>query len=196
MEKESAEKQDVIVAKAQKEVVLVVKAFCGDISFYSDCIERIETPSKMINDNGVDYGLSRIYSSLPADIQKKIHIFSVLFFEKLTEVSPGYMTYKVTETYDEVRRWTKKVDIMSKEYIIVPWYRNDHFSLAIIVRPGLVQPSDMKAIKTEDSADMPVFLHMDPLSGYHNSDEIATVLREYLKYVYYMLLLICYFPDT
>ena len=41
--------------------------------------------------------------------------------------------------YDNVRTWTKGVDLFSQDYIIVPINLNGHWSLIVIIRPGLVK---------------------------------------------------------
>jgi sentrin-specific protease 7 len=132
----------------------------------------------MFNDNGIDYGLARVFRALPAESQERIHVFGVHFFTKLTEVPPKCETYDVEKNFAGVRRWTKHVDLFAKDFVVVPRYLDGHFSLAVIVRPGLVQPLGKMPVKIEKEANAPVLLHMEPLCDYHNSSEIATALYQ------------------
>ena len=40
--------------------------------------------------------------------------------------------------YDRVRRWTKKVNIFEKDFVIVPINEHSHWFVAVICYPGLV----------------------------------------------------------
>jgi Ulp1 family protease len=43
---------------------------------------------------------------------------------------------KVRENYVNVRRWTKRIDIFEKDYIVVPINAFKHWYCLIIVHPG------------------------------------------------------------
>ena len=47
--------------------------------------------------------------------------------------------YTVSHGYKSVKRWTKKADLFAKEYILVPICQDQHWTLAIICRPYLVE---------------------------------------------------------
>jgi Ulp1 family protease len=61
-----------------------------------------------------------------------IYAFSSMFYQKLTE-------RKKSESYELVKKWTKNVDLFSKEFIFIPINMGSHWSLLCIVRPGLIR---------------------------------------------------------
>jgi len=42
-----------------------------------------------------------------------------------------------------VSRWTNKVDLFAKDYVLIPINYSYHWSLAVIVRPGAVMVSSL-----------------------------------------------------
>ena len=127
----------------------------------------------------------------------RLHIFSSLFYSKLTELSEY-------ESYQLVKRWTKNVDIFEKDFLIIPINESNHWSLTIIVRPGLLMKSpavkypqqakyivDLDPISPEntqeeekeevDLTDYPCILFLDSLR-LHNQTKISTRLRSYLTF--------------
>jgi len=153
------------------------------ISFYPECFDMIQNPAMMVNDNAVDFGLLRTFFKLSSEIQAKFHVFSTHFLTKLMEIPSGQDGYDIGTNYSMVKRWTKKVDIFSKEYLVMPRFQARHFSYIMIVRPGLVEPTEGTQVKTEEGADMPCLLHLDPYEGdnkgsYHDGDELAIVIHQ------------------
>lgn len=61
-----------------------------------------------------------------------IYAFSSMFYQKLTE-------RKKSESYELVKKWTKNVDLFSKDFIFIPINMGSHWSLLCIVRPGLIR---------------------------------------------------------
>ena len=59
-----------------------------------------------------------------------VYAFSSMFYSKLTEVADKGQAYSL------VRRWTKNVDIFSKDFLFVPINIGAHWSLTCVVRPG------------------------------------------------------------
>jgi Ulp1 family protease len=43
---------------------------------------------------------------------------------------------KVYEAYSTMKRWTKKIDLFSKEYIVIPINAYKHWNCMIVVSPG------------------------------------------------------------
>jgi Ulp1 family protease len=58
-----------------------------------------------------------------------IYAFSSMFYTKLTEG-------RSADAYELVKKWTKNVDIFSKEFILIPINYASHWSLVCVVRPG------------------------------------------------------------
>jgi len=149
--------------------------------FYQQDIANARNPNNMVNDNIVDFGIGRILRDLSPEIKDKFHIYNVFFLTKLMEIRPESQTFDIVDNYQMVKKWTSSVDIFSKEFLVIPNFESKHFSLLLVIRPGLVEPKEGVKVKTEDGADMPCLLHMDPLVGeykgsYHDGDKLASVL--------------------
>ncbi len=123
----------------------------------------------------------------------KIHVFTCYFYTKLLEGrSPQ-------DQHALVSRWTKNVDLFDMDYIIVPVNLTGHWSLFVIVKPGLVThlPSDINvrtlvnqskknsndSISSQASSDTmsayPYIMFMDSLQ-LHAAATITRNLRNYL----------------
>ncbi|KAI8886654.1 cysteine proteinase, partial [Backusella circina FSU 941] len=66
-----------------------------------------------------------------------IYVFSSFFFTRLTqsdESSPRKQTTAIK--YEKVQRWTDKVNIFEKKYIVIPIEQAYHWFLAIIINPA------------------------------------------------------------
>ena len=156
-------------------------------------VERLK-PGVYLNDNLIDLKIKYLMNELSAtnpDKASKIHIFSSLFYSKLTERTD------FDKCYDLVKRWTKNVDIFEKDFLIIPIQILKHWSLTIIVRPGLLMKSpavkyhhivdlDQISLKNTheekvDETNYPCILFLDSLR-LHNQTTISTRLRSYLTF--------------
>lgn len=48
-------------------------------------------------------------------------------------------SYSVSHGYKSVKRWTRKTDLFTKEYILVPICQDQHWTLAVICKPHLIE---------------------------------------------------------
>ena len=71
-------------------------------------------------------------NQLPPEKQQKIHVFSCLFYTKLSEATGAAQAHAL------VSRWTKNVNLFEKDFVLVPVNERYHWSLTVIVRPGLL----------------------------------------------------------
>ena len=71
---------------------------------------------------------------------ERCHFFNSFFYKRLWQSMGGPKCRRdpleVAKGYENIRRWTKNVDLFSKDYIFVPINEALHWSLAIIYRPG------------------------------------------------------------
>ena len=102
----------------------VVTIHCGDI--------RRLTPGELLNDTLVDFGIRYMLAGIDPLKRAKIHAFTCFFYTKLLE---GKVPQ---EQHLLVSRWTKNVDLFDMDYIIVPVNLTGHWSLFVIVKPGLI----------------------------------------------------------
>ena len=79
-------------------------------------------------------------SGLPIEKQSRIHAFSCLFYAKLTELKDPQAAH------DLVCRWTKNIDLFNLDYILFPINQSHHWSLFVVVNPGLLVSKNLKAL--------------------------------------------------
>merc|ERR1719228_698040 len=106
---------------------------------------------------------------------KKTHIFTSYFYKRLTTkpLTPkGSKQHPIEDNpelsgmqkmYERVRKWTKKVDLFEKDFIVVPINEKAHWYVCIICYPGELEKIDTKndpcteavneQVKKEESSD-------------------------------------------
>ncbi|KAH8654108.1 hypothetical protein BGZ60DRAFT_346927, partial [Tricladium varicosporioides] len=102
-------------------------------------IDRLDE-GEFLNDSIVNFYLRWLEHNLEQtnpDISRRIYFHNSFFYEALTKTPRG----KRGINYESVKRWTSKVDLFEKDYIIVPVCENLHWYLAIICNaPRLLAP--------------------------------------------------------
>lgn len=101
---------------------------------------------EFLNDVILDFYLAWLKDhEVDSVIAKRIHIFSTFFFSKLTQNQPNESfdsTDKSTpisqKFYARAKNWLKKLDIFSKDFLIVPVNRKSHWFLLIVCYPAEV----------------------------------------------------------
>jgi sentrin-specific protease 7 len=69
--------------------------------------------------------------------REEIHTFSSLFFTRLTQSDKGSTDENSRAIYyEQVKKWTKNINLFEKEYIIIPIEQGKHWFLLIITSPG------------------------------------------------------------
>jgi len=129
---------------------------------------------KMLTDDVLGVLIKRCYDQLPEMKKELTHLFNSQFYSKLCE-GGGPFVIDAKEAHQRVAKWTKHIDIFSKDFILVPINLNFHWSLGVIVRPRQL----LIGAAAEDN--LPCILHMDSLGSFHNPFDIAKNLRNYLK---------------
>ncbi|KAG8747595.1 hypothetical protein FRC10_000137 [Ceratobasidium sp. 414] len=92
---------------------------------------RLE-PGEFLNDTLIELGLKLWLNELRADhpgLVDQIHVFNSFFFKKL-DSGRGKRC-----DYNSVKKWTSKIDLFKKKFIIVPINEHLHWYLAIICFP-------------------------------------------------------------
>ena len=86
-------------------------------------------PGEWLNDEVVNYYFKMLLARANDEgdpNRPKCHVTNTQFYPKLAETDKGYC-------YANVRRWTKKVDIFSKDLVIIPIHcHGNHWTLALI----------------------------------------------------------------
>ncbi|KIY71726.1 cysteine proteinase [Cylindrobasidium torrendii FP15055 ss-10] len=180
----NAEKNDieaidaVLPVENPEEIVLVYPwGTPGAVNITKGDVGRLR-PAQFLNDNLIEFGL-KLW--LQGDVLKDVHVFSPFFYGKFNKGPDGYQN---------VRRWTSKVNIFDKKLLIVPINENYHWYLAVIYQPQhtlrLPIESQVTSPKTrsqtsancpaENVADLPdsSVVPPEPIDGYAEDHEMAT----------------------
>ncbi|KAG2112317.1 uncharacterized protein F5147DRAFT_684639 [Suillus discolor] len=103
----------------------------GALNIMGSDLNRLR-PHEFLNDTLIEFGLKLWLADLKEqnpDLAEQIHVFSSFFYKKLNNKK------SLDEGYQSVKKWTSRVNIFSKKYIIVPINENLHWYLAIIYEP-------------------------------------------------------------
>ncbi|CCU82084.1 Ubiquitin-like-specific protease 2/Sentrin-specific protease 7 [Blumeria hordei DH14] len=93
-------------------------------------IERLDE-GEFINDNLMMFYLRWLQHRTEQEhpeIAKRVYFYNTFFYERLTKNSKG----KTGINYDNVERWTSKINLLEYDYIVVPVNENFHWYVAII----------------------------------------------------------------
>jgi Ulp1 family protease len=140
----------------------------------------------MFSNNLIDLWMSWI-SVRESSASTNCFIFTGLFYPEL-----------VKKGANETLNWAEEqnVDVFSVRYILFPIHISNHWSLAIVVNPGILVKEDgidkvllqnmrsainMKSQNADTSKPAMSFIHLDSLPGIHKSKKIATKLQEWLE---------------
>ncbi|XP_031569362.1 sentrin-specific protease 6-like isoform X2 [Actinia tenebrosa] len=113
----------------------------GGITVTSADVECL-AEGEFLNDVIIDFYLKYIYHGILSDGDKnRTHIFSSFFYKRLTQKSNNeFFQSPQDRMHSQVKKWTRNVDIFSKDFIIVPINESSHWFLAIFCFPNLVEP--------------------------------------------------------
>ncbi|KAJ8127811.1 hypothetical protein O1611_g5825 [Lasiodiplodia mahajangana] len=103
-----------------------------------DDIQRLDE-GQFLNDNIIIFYLRYLQKNLEdsnGDVAKRIYFQNTFFYDKLKPTKSGQGI-----NYDSVKSWTSKVDLFSKDYIIVPINEYAHWYVAIICNAPKLLPS-------------------------------------------------------
>ncbi|CAL1289247.1 unnamed protein product [Larinioides sclopetarius] len=135
----------------------------GGIAITSEDLHCLNE-GEFLNDAIIDFYLKYIFNEkLTPSQREKTHIFSSFFYPRLTHKPerprPGEETLKNVQVrrHNQVKTWTRHVDIFSKDFIIIPVNQNVHWFLAIICYPGKVpevpESTSRLEVKSNKSSD-------------------------------------------
>ena len=131
-----------------------------------------------LNDIIIDFCLTYLYEIiLNKEDAPKVHIFSTMFYKRLlTQMSSKSLKpdsfeknpclSSAQKRHMRVRRWTKNVELFSKDMIIIPICEDSHWYLVIVVKPGLIvyaPNSEARRLKGE-----PFFMVLDRFLFIHH----------------------------
>ncbi|BEJ17385.1 hypothetical protein CspHIS471_0607860 [Cutaneotrichosporon sp. HIS471] len=136
-----------------------------------------------LNDTFLEFGLRYVLDQLPPETRDEVHCFNSFFYSKLSEKSsrksaPSDVSWA---GYDAVKRWTRKVDVFSKKFILVPVNESYHWYLAVIYNPRAAldfarasRPSLTDALRD----DLESRSSSTPAGGVASDDNLESVTRD------------------
>ncbi|TPX41989.1 hypothetical protein SeMB42_g05327 [Synchytrium endobioticum] len=112
----------------------------NSVLVHTEDVERLND-GEFLNDVIIDLFIRLMINKVfDTEIVEKVHVYNTFFFETLTKKSQtgkkGPEQQK--EQYDRVKKWTSKVDIFAKDFLIIPINENLHWLLAVIYKPGAI----------------------------------------------------------
>lgn len=155
-----------------------------------DDIQRLDE-GQYLNDNIIIFYLRYLQKSLEErdeKLAKRIYFQNTFFYDKLKPTKTGQGI-----NYDSVKTWTSKVDLFSKDYIIVPINEFNHWYVAIICNaPKLIRSSDSQERPGDNKSDVTATPnHIETtqeipkaseengvLNGHVDSDYMPSIARE------------------
>ncbi|KAJ1031650.1 hypothetical protein NDA13_002041 [Ustilago tritici] len=102
----------------------------GAVTVLVSDLERL-MDGELLNDTVIEFGLKFIHENIQhrdPDLADSIYMFNTFFYKLLSATT-------VENSYRKLRKWTTKVDLFSKKYIVVPINEDYHWYLALIVNP-------------------------------------------------------------
>ncbi|PAA76542.1 hypothetical protein BOX15_Mlig016695g2 [Macrostomum lignano] len=159
-------------------------------------------PCEYLNDVAIDFYLKYMYHEMLTPEQRKsTHIFNCFFFKRLSQKldpPPGKDESAASlaiRRHETVAKWTRKVDLFTKDFILIPINENCHWFLAVICFPWMVGmvnytgsaeaqvnsllPFDVR-MASDGTLRMPCVLMFDSLMGSTRSPNVLAI-REYLQ---------------
>ncbi|KAK7328093.1 hypothetical protein VNO77_22189 [Canavalia gladiata] len=134
-------------------------------------------PETFINDTIIDFYIKYLKNKLQTDEQDRFHFFNSFFFRKLADLDKDPSSAcDGRAAFQRVRKWTRKVNLFEKDYLLIPINYSLHWSLIVICHPGEV--TCFKDEEIQESSKVPCILHMDSLKGSHKG--LKNVFQSYL----------------
>lgn len=91
-----------------------------------------------MNDTLIDFGLRYLMEDIAKrdpTLRDEIYVFSSFFYKRFTEKKRDRK-----QSYEFVKKWTTRVDIFSKRFLVVPINESLHWYLAVVTNPFLAIP--------------------------------------------------------
>ncbi|XP_027355302.1 probable ubiquitin-like-specific protease 2A isoform X2 [Abrus precatorius] len=156
--------------------VIYPKGELDAVSISKRDIELLQ-PETFINDTIIDFYIKYLKNKLPIVEQDRFHFFNSFFFRKLADLDKDPSSAcDGKAAFQRVRKWTRKVKLFEKDYILIPINYSLHWSLIVICHPGEVACFKDEEIK--ESSKVPCILHMDSLKGSHKG--LKNLFQSYL----------------
>ncbi|XP_042013303.1 probable ubiquitin-like-specific protease 2B isoform X2 [Salvia splendens] len=133
-------------------------------------------PDTFVNDTIIDFYIKYLKTRQNVDERTKFHFFNSFFFRKLADMDKDPSSaFDGRAAFQRVRKWTRKVNLLEKDFILIPVNYNLHWSLIVICYFGEVASYKDR---DDESGRVPCILHMDSLRGTHSG--LKDLMQSYL----------------
>ena len=144
--------------------------------------------NEFLNDSVIEFRIKKLWlEEMKQEDRDRCHVFNSFFFEKLSNADRinefGDTAWeKQKAAHDRVSKWTRGVDIFKKDFVFFPIHASSHWSLVILCHPGKQKNGSISLLDNsyDDSGTEPTLLHLDSMSGGHNTKRTTAELRKYL----------------
>ncbi|XP_030943367.1 probable ubiquitin-like-specific protease 2A isoform X3 [Quercus lobata] len=134
-------------------------------------------PERFINDTIIDFYIKHLKNKIQPWEEHRYHFFNSFFFRKLADLDKDPSSAcEGRAAFQRVRKWTRKVNLFTKDYIFIPVNYSLHWSLIVICYPGEVD--NFKDEDIENLPKVPCILHMDSIRGSHRG--LKNLFQSYL----------------
>jgi len=135
----------------------------GNVSITNEDYNCLEA-EQFLNDVIIDFYLKYLQNTVFKGVMDRTHIFTTYFYKRLTTRPSNNNKVKAhpvednpdlsaaDKRYERVRKWTKKVNLFEKDFIVVPINEHAHWFVCVICFPG-----QAGCVRAEDGApcDLP-----------------------------------------
>ncbi|KAI9343250.1 hypothetical protein BDR26DRAFT_963472 [Obelidium mucronatum] len=127
-------------------VVIFPRTGTNQVTIHKEDLERLQE-GEFLNDTLIEFYIRYTTLTYNSDRLDKFHIFNTFFFQTLTTKDQGAEKLTIAHTYKKLQRWTRKIDIFKKRFLIIPINERIHWYLTVIWKPGaiLAKEPDSKA---------------------------------------------------
>ncbi|XP_012838859.1 PREDICTED: probable ubiquitin-like-specific protease 2B isoform X1 [Erythranthe guttata] len=123
-------------------------------------------PDTFVNDTIIDFYIKYLKTRQHVKERTDFHFFNSFFFRKLADMDKDPSSaFDGKAAFQRVRKWTRKVNLLEKDFVFIPVNYNYHWSLIVICYFGEV--ASYKEVEDGKSERVPCILHMDSLRGNH-----------------------------
>ncbi|CUV67093.1 Ubiquitin-like protease family profile domain-containing protein [Caenorhabditis elegans] len=151
---------------------------------------------EFLNDSVMAFMLNYIAFMLSSELMKSVHMCNTFLFVNLTRLLPPLCFSKrrpiepehikiVKDNCPRVLRWTRKFDVLAKDYIIIPINEDLHWLVIAVINPsGAIV--DMSNEEASRAAPKCYIVFFDPLSGLDPSkkNHMCHCIKIYLAQLY------------
>ncbi|CAI5746226.1 unnamed protein product [Peronospora destructor] len=165
---------------------------CGDITVLTypppPCTNDIVTivrhdisrlkPRRYLNDNIIDYYFKRmILQTFQKNklVQEKVLFLSSHFYSRLRAGMGSTASERMEAGYKNVSTWLARSNLFSRSIIFIPINKDFHWSLAVILNPGVA------GTDSGNEEALSCIAVLDPLGSYHRKAAIIRNLRAFLQ---------------